>query len=174
MYSVSLDWKEFSVNLDKVNKHLKVTLSSNYDGMLCDENSAQVMFFDTCSEEDLALINSYWDGLTSSSFDPSMSEIVLSKIEQAQVFGDQLMRDFAVENVLAGITQAGKTTVVTNYLHKLSHYIMTGSLYAAISEIDAIIADTSDAKTSVSPFVTNDRMTSYKNKVQDYLGIPRT
>lgn len=101
-----------------------------------------------------------------------ISGIVNVSIMAAENFGLQLMNQFVIENVLMGITQAGKTVSVTTYLHKLSHYMMTGSLYAAIIEVDSIIADT--GKDSLSPFVTNDRMIVYKHKIQDYLGIAET
>jgi hypothetical protein len=100
---------------------------------------------------------------------PTMEEIVGKKIVDAQTFGQALLKEFATENVLMGITEAGKTIQVTDYLHKLSHYIMTGSLYAALTEIDVIISDTN--KSDLDPFVTNDRMNIYKEKIQRYLGL---
>jgi len=101
-----------------------------------------------------------------------ISSIVDKSISRAQLFGDTLIQQFAVENVLLGITQAGKTRAVSDYLVKLLTYLETGSLYAAIEQIDALINDGLDS--NLSPFVTADRMTSYKNQIQDYLGIPRT
>lgn len=165
-----LNWHEFSVNLDKVNKHLKSILSSNYDGLVCDEDGASVMFIETYSSEDENLANEYWDSLTATSFNPTLAEIVAGKIEDAQLFGNELLNKFATENVLLGITQAGKTIEVTNYLHKLSHYVMTGSLYAALIEIATIIQDQN--KSNLAPFITNDRMIEYKHIIQTYLQIP--
>lgn len=102
---------------------------------------------------------------------PTIQDIVKQKILDAQIFGNKLIEDFTAENVLMGITQAGKTVAVTNYLHKLTHYIMTGSLYAAIDEMNIIIAD--ENKGDLSPFVTNERIAGYKNKVQKFLGLPQ-
>lgn len=171
---IILDWKEFSVNLDKVNQYFRITLSSNYDGLLCDENNIKVVFLETCIEDDSNLINDYWNTITEETFEITIQEIVSGKIENAQVFGNQLLNEFATDNVLMGITQAGQTIHVTDYLHKLSHYILTGSLYAAIQQINNIIADTSETKENLSPFVTNERMVEYKHKIQDFLEIPRT
>lgn len=96
---------------------------------------------------------------------PTLDEL----IQKAQVFGDELMREFMAENIMLGITQAGKTIAVANYLHKLMHYISTGSLYAVLTEIETLKADT--GKDNLSPFVTNDRLEAYAQKVRNYLGI---
>lgn len=109
-----------------------------------------------------------------SPIEPTIEEIIKLKIAASEDFGLALMNQFVIENVLMGITQYGKTIAVTDYLHKLSHYIMTGSLYAAIQQINVIIADESELKISLIPFITNNRMILYKNKIEDYLQIPRT
>jgi hypothetical protein len=100
---------------------------------------------------------------------PTMQQIVEKKITDAKEFGDKLLNEFATENVLMGITQAGKTIEVTDYLHKLSHYMMTGSLYAALTEIDVILADTN--RDHLAPFVTTERMEIYKDKIKQFLGL---
>lgn len=105
---------------------------------------------------------------------PTINQIVEQKIADAQAFGMQVLIDFATENVLMGITQAGQTIPVNLYLHRLGHYIGTGSLYAAIDEMNTIIADTTTAKTSLYPFVSDARITTYKNRIQTYLGVPLT
>lgn len=169
MEEIILLWKEFSVSVDKVRATFKATLSSNFDGLVCDDQFMRVRFFSTISQEDQDAVAAYWAGISSQTFAPTMSDIVGEKIDDAQKFGNQLLIEFATENVLMGITQSGKTAAVTNYLHKLSHYVMTGSLCAALGEFDVIIADTN--KDSLAPFITNDRMAVYRAKIASYLGI---
>ena len=95
-------------------------------------------------------------------------------IQNAIVFGQTLTVQFATQNVMAGITQAGKTQAVLAYSSNLYTYLSTGSLYVAISEIEAMIADTTSTKTSLAPFITNDILYAYLNQIQGYLGLPLT
>lgn len=88
-------------------------------------------------------------------------------ITHAQDFGSSILLQFSTENVLMGITQAGKVGAVADFLHKLSHYIMTGSLYQARTEIDRLI--TAGLPEELSPFITEERLLSYKQRITDYL-----
>lgn len=101
-------------------------------------------------------------------------QIYTGIILAAIAFGQQIIIEFAVANVLAGITQAGKTQAMIDYSSNLYTCLSTGSLYAAIDEINIMIADTSDDKVNLYPFITNDILTMYKNQIQAYLGLPLT
>lgn len=105
---------------------------------------------------------------------PTVTQIVDAAILSAIQFGTGLADQYKRENVFMGITQAGKTHDVLKYLHFAVHCMESGSLYGAIDEINILIADTSDTKAALSPFVTNDRMTYYKNAIQAYLKVPLT
>jgi hypothetical protein len=84
------------------------------------------------------------------------------------------MIQFAVANTMAGITQAGQTQAVMNYTADLAQCLSSGSLYAAMTDIEVMIADTSSTKTSLSPFITNAILYSYLNQLQAYLGVTVT
>jgi len=94
-----------------------------------------------------------------------------SVIEKATLFGNKLIEEASNRNIQLGITQAGKTEAVMNFCHKLIHCLLVGSLYAALSELDALIADTSQTKTDLAPFITNDILNDFKNKILKYLGL---
>lgn len=164
-----LEWKEFSVDLDKVHKHLKSILSSNFDGLRCDSDSLKVVFFETIESEDEEALSDYWENVSEEDFQQTIQEMVSTNINNAVIFGNKLINDAIVENVLLGITQLGKTKEVADYLHKLSHYLTTGSLYAAINEIDTLIA--AGLPGNLSPFVTLSRLNNYKSQIQGYLGL---
>lgn len=89
-------------------------------------------------------------------------------INNAKLFFNELSTKFAAENVLMGITQAGKTKDVIDFTEKLFIYGNTGSLYEVIAEIDYLL--TQDM-TGLSPFVTTARLNAFKAQVQGYLGI---
>lgn len=98
--------------------------------------------------------------------------VIISKaIDRARVFGKSLTERFSVENVAMGITQAGKTRSLVLYCQSLLLLLETGSLYAAIDELNVLLADTSQAKADLSPFITNDRLNAAKNEILAYLGL---
>lgn len=88
-------------------------------------------------------------------------------IRQAVAFFDDLMTEFAGENITLGITQAGKTKDVADYLANVLRYGQTGSLYEVINECDALV--TAGVPAGLSPFVTEARLNTFKAKVTAYL-----
>lgn len=101
---------------------------------------------------------------------PTSAEIVAKIVENAANFGISISDEFKTENVMMGITQSGKTGVITKYLHWVEHFVEAGSLYEAIKEIDVKL--TEGVPADYAPFITADRLTTFKNKIKTYLGIP--
>ncbi len=102
------------------------------------------------------------------------SEYFQKIVTNAMAFGNQIVVQGATRNIMMGITQAGKTIDVMSYTSQLVSCLVTGSLYAAITQINTMIADTSDTKANLSPFITNSALYSTLNQIQSYLGIPLT
>jgi len=88
-------------------------------------------------------------------------------IRSAIEFFNEIMTEFAGENISLGITQAGKTKDVADYLADVLRYGQTGSLYEVMSECDRLISEGIPA--GLSPFVTETRLTTFKGLIQDYL-----
>jgi hypothetical protein len=103
--------------------------------------------------------------------DPDSTAQISNIVNNARNFGTQLMNKFTLENITMGITQVGKTYALTMYCHKLVHFLSIGSLYAGLEEVNNLIADNSQTKTDLNPFITNDRLTVYKKHIETYLGI---
>lgn len=169
MQLITLEWKSFPVKVEKVNFSLKSILSINFDGLICDQNFLNVIFKDVISQEDQDLVTNYWNNITEASFQLSMEEIIQSKIDGAIAFGQKIILDALIENVAMGITQAGKTREVSDYLGQLQRYLREGSLYAAIEEIDDLIANTIPSE--LAPFVTEARLLNAKSKIVTYVTI---
>lgn len=91
------------------------------------------------------------------------------KIEDAMNFGSKIMVQFTTQNILMGITQDGMTSTVRKALSEVIICLNTGSLYDAISEVKALPASKKDAK-----YLTNARLTTFINQIEDYLQIPHT
>lgn len=167
MSQISLEWKAFTVKVDKVHTYFKTNLSVNYDGLVCDEANMHVIFFDVISQADQDTVNTYWTNLTVNSFDPTTAELINTSINEARIFGNEIIVKASVENVAMGITQAGKTRAVADLFSKLQYYLTTGSLHAAVAEINDIIAAGLDP--NLEPFVTETRLNNYKQQIEDYL-----
>ena len=105
---------------------------------------------------------------------PSAQQMAEQQINDACNFGQALITQFAAANALAGITQSGQTLAVISYTANLSQCLYTGSLLAAITLMEGMLADSGAAKAACSPYVTNAVIQSYINQVQSYLGMPLT
>lgn len=98
---------------------------------------------------------------------PSLNEMVEATIQRAMTFGAGLIKKFAAENVLLGITQAGMTATVRTNLAQVITCLQTGSLYDAIAQVKAVPAESKDAT-----FITDARLLSFVNEIERYLGVP--
>lgn len=168
--SFPIDWQAFHDFL--------VANVTNADGICSNDTGYTVIEKNPFTDADISTVTAYYSSLTqageAAKMSPTTQQIVQASILNAQTFGNSLLLQYAAQNVLAGITQAGQTIPVSDYLENLYNYLSAGSLYAGIQEINELIADTSDAKAALSPFLTNDVMYTYLNKIQTYLGIPLT
>lgn len=112
-------------------------------------------------QEIIDLINSFQPSI------PTGVQIVSKIIEDAIVFGNSLIVEFAAENVIMGITQDGMTGTVRKRMEQVILALSTGSLYDAISEAKAIPEQDKDTK-----YITNARLLQFVNKLETYLQIP--
>ncbi len=92
---------------------------------------------------------------------------VSSVIKNAIQFGNQLLINYAAENVLLGITTEGKTGQVLTKLASVQLALQAGSLYEAITRIRATPTSEYDEK-----YVTANRLLAFVNKIETYRGLP--
>lgn len=102
---------------------------------------------------------------------PTLDMAIGKILAAAQAFGAGLIAEFKVANIKAGISQANKTKEVSDYCHKMNHYLEQGSLYAAIQQLDDMVADANRPALALEPFITTDNLTVYKVRIAAYLGI---
>jgi hypothetical protein len=88
-------------------------------------------------------------------------------VNSAIDFGNQVMREFIIENVSLGITQRGLTSHVRRVTSDLIQCLITGSLYDAITEVKMINPDDLDPL-----ILSEERLLAFRNKIHTYLGIP--
>jgi hypothetical protein len=88
-------------------------------------------------------------------------------LSPAMTFGQQIIKEFAAENIALGITQAGMTTRVRQVTADIVNALSTGSLYDAIQAAKVVTLEQKDAT-----FITDARLLACVNKIETYLGIP--
>lgn len=98
-------------------------------------------------------------------------------------FIDDLIAIFTAENINLGITQSGKTGSVLGLFSKaypcpdvlrpisLKNCFDTGSLYSA-RDVLQYLRNNPMEYSGLSPFVTDARLLSLKNKIETFLGLP--
>lgn len=100
---------------------------------------------------------------------PTLQQIVEAKLEAAIAFGTKMVTDAATQNVIDGVTAAGKYKDVSDFLQNLGRYLREGSLLAAIDEI-TLLTET-DIPETVQPFVTAEKLIAAQGRIQSFLGI---
>jgi hypothetical protein len=90
-------------------------------------------------------------------------------VGDAMDYGMQLAKEFAAENVRLGISQAGMTRTVRQKLADLFSALQTGSLKDAID-----VAKETPALDKDATFITDARLLSLVNKLEEYLGLPKS
>lgn len=93
------------------------------------------------------------------------SEAVSKKILNAMDFGKSVMVAYAVQNVLSQFSLEQIKDIITRTA-KVQQALNTGSLYVALDELALIQTD--------ETVITEAKITEVRNKIQDYLNIPRT
>lgn len=106
-------------------------------------------------------------------FEPSLQtlndpveRIKVLVLKPAKQFALEIEETFVAENIAMGITQAGKTDLVTERLAEVLKHVRNASLYSALSAIENVVIDE-----SVAPFITVPRMITFANKIKKYLNI---
>jgi hypothetical protein len=118
--------------------------------------------------------NAYRDAIDISAYHAAIAtpvlEVIDSLVAEAAAKGGELAKQFKRENVLMGINSQ-QTVDVTKKCHWMAHFLADGSLKAAIIEMDLLLGQDLSA---YSPFLTVERLTTYKHYVQEYLGVALT
>jgi len=96
---------------------------------------------------------------------PSTQLYIKNKILDAMSFGQGVIAEYGAQNILAGLTLTQIQTVMERTA-KVQVALNTGSLYVVLTELALVEID--------GTIVTESRVTEFRNKIQDYLEIPRT
>jgi hypothetical protein len=154
-------------DISKLHDFLKVRLlSCGFLGIVTEDYSSYVLSETELSQEELDIISSLSEEVIILATE-TQEDRIKSVVRRAIDFGNSLTLDFATENVMLGITQAGKTKLIADTCQQAFYYLSTGSLYEARTEMLAIVVTE-----EMAPFLTTARRLAFVNKIETYLGIP--
>lgn len=88
--------------------------------------------------------------------------LVRSRIRAAKQFGDSLVEEYGVRNVMGGKTTEQIRHII-NKLAPMQLMLMSGSLYTALAQLDLVVPDA---------IVTQDDINYFRKRIKDYLGMP--
>lgn len=125
-----------------IQNNVIVNVIQNCDAYITNQAANYQYIIDVTGANPMPMVGWAFNGTT---FIPTQA-YYQALVSEAMAFGNQLMIQYAAQNVSEGITQAGMTENVMNYMTNLTLSLTTGSLYVAISQIESMIADTSSAK----------------------------
>lgn len=94
----------------------------------------------------------------------STCTMIDKKVKKAINGVNSVMSEFCAENIIMGITQAGKTKLIADALRDVFYYSQTGSLYEAKNALNAITI-----VEEMSPFLTENRRQEVITKIDDLL-----
>jgi len=94
----------------------------------------------------------------------SFSTLADKKVKKAIQSVNNVVSKYCAENIVAGITQAGKTKLIADTLKDVFYYAQTGSLYECLNALDAI-----EITPETSPFLTETIRSDLKNKINNLI-----
>lgn len=86
------------------------------------------------------------------------------KVKKAIKGASSLISKFCAENIVMGITQAGKTKLLADTLRDVFYYAQTGSLYECLSSLSAV-----QITPEMAPFLTESRKAELQQKLFNLL-----
>lgn len=151
-----------SLNSDRLATEISAAISITPQCINTASGVVTIMFESELTTEQQATLSSIVTNHVPVTSEEQVREIIQNSI----IFGNDLMIQFATENVLMGITQAGKTKLIADTLKDVAYYLSTGSLYEVLSAIDEVVVTE-----AMAPFITTERLATFKSKIETYLGI---
>ena len=95
----------------------------------------------------------------------SLQDIIANRILAARSFGVRLIAQYGAQNIIAGYSVAEIQAIMIR-TNAVQAALNTGSLYVAITELNAVETD--------DKYITPDKIKYFRNIIEDYLGVPRT
>lgn len=172
---IQIEFNKTVNNIAKLNNELKAD-NIKYDSLTVRGDSLYVNYTSALSQAEVDSASSIVNNFVEISVKDQTKGYLLADVDE---FITDLEADFAAENMLLGITQAGKTGAILGIMSEritlagetrafsLLDTFRTKSLFESIRIIDYLVANM--ATYEEAPFVTADRLNGFKTKILEFL-----
>lgn len=165
MSTYTLQKKSFFVEIPTLHENLKSSsLQNKFNGIVKEEENVSLLFFEELDQQETDLVDSIFSSHESNIFTKRYTERL---IKGAVKRGNEIFTEFAAENVAMGITQAGKTKAVADYLANVDRYMRSGSLYEVLNELTKL--ENEGFPSELAPFITSERIGRVRDMILSYL-----
>jgi hypothetical protein len=147
---------KFTKQIDSDLLHSQLSIITGFQGLNISDLEVTCLFNNELKGDDLTLLVNIMEA--HNSVDPVV--VVTKKVQRAKIRFENLANDFSTENILMGITVAGKTKLIADTLRDVSYYGTSGSLYEVLTSIDSIVLTE-----AMAPFLTTERVAAFRAKV---------
>jgi hypothetical protein len=174
----TLELTKTIINIPKLDSELR-DLNAKYVGISVKGDSLKIQFISPLTQEEVDEVSGHINSFVEVCIVEQLKEYVEKDIKP---FIDNLLYQMQAENISMGITQAGKTADVLGFFCQkvllpgkvrevsIKQTLDTNSLTVTYELLLYFIANPSQYS-DLSPFITTDRLTDWKNKVAEKLGI---
>lgn len=166
-------------NLQKLDKELRdnATTGPTYSHLFAKGNSLDVHFSQNCNQAVIDACSLVINNFVEISLKDTLKEYMETEVTP---FIEDMMYEIQAENIEMGITQLGKTAEMVGFFVapitlsgvtrpvSFRDTIDSKSLTVTISVLDYYIAHP-ELYSDLSPFVTVDRLTAWKSKIEGFL-----
>lgn len=153
-----------TVSADKFDEELRLACP-HYLGFRSEGDSSGQMTIVVLTDQELSVGEEMVLNQIVSDHDPfDVTLAVRASIRKSIIGAQDIVEQFATENVLMGITEAGKTKLIADAVSPVMYYLQTGAVTVAIEELQAIQIDE-----TMAPFLTEVRRSQYVEKLQQLL-----
>lgn len=152
--------------LDERTLHNEILTSdidlTGFEGIVSEENGDFEIIIGELSVDDQTILDAL---IANHKVNPDNPYVTI--VDNAIDFFQEIMITYAAHNITSGITQAGKTKEVSDYMKNVMHYGQSGSLYEVIHEIDRLLD--AGIPASLDPYVSIAICNCLKTKINNYL-----
>jgi hypothetical protein len=152
-----------NANIARLQAEIEAAIPGLVHHIDCEGTTVSVHFIRTHTAEEDAQV----DSIVAAHSAVAVKEMVQNRIVKSMQFGQQILIEYTVQNVLEGITQSGKTKQVVEYCAKILMYIQSGSLVEVCNEVDRLIA--AGIPGNLAPYITESKLLAFKAKIQAFL-----
>jgi hypothetical protein len=171
-----LSFTKSVANTNKLDLELRI-LNSKYNSLVLKGDALQLIFDSSLTQAEVDAVSNKINTFVETDISVELQTYIEKEVRP---FIDKMMYQIKAENILMGVTQYGKTVDVLGFFNEkitlptktravsIKDALSDDSLYAVVDLLNYYL-DNPSLYSDLSPFVTGDRITQWKNKIVEFL-----